>query len=112
MTETVQRIFHLMQQQNLSAYRLSRDTGISQARISGWKTGKSNPKQDALEVLADYFDVTVDYLLGRAPESLTPHAGLRHSNSLGPLTEDENKALGQYLAFLRSRYNAKNAQAE
>ena len=53
MSDTVQRIFQLMEQRHVSAYRVSQETGISQARISGWKTGKSNPKQDALEQLAD-----------------------------------------------------------
>ncbi|MFR6345005.1 MAG: hypothetical protein ACLUO4_09495 [Christensenellales bacterium] len=33
MTETVERIFQLMEQRNLSAYRLSHETGISQARF-------------------------------------------------------------------------------
>ena len=66
MSDTVQRIFQLMEQRHVSAYRVSQETGISQARISGWKTGKSNPKQDALEQLADYFGVSVDYLLGRS----------------------------------------------
>ena len=59
MSDTVQRIFRLMEQRHVSAYRVSQETGISQARISGWKTGKSNPKQDALEQLADYFGVSV-----------------------------------------------------
>ncbi|MFR5869665.1 MAG: helix-turn-helix domain-containing protein [Acutalibacteraceae bacterium] len=105
MTETVERIFQLMEQRNLSAYRLSHETGISQARISGWKTGKSNPKQDALEILADYFGVSVDYLLGRARTSAHRSNGLPRNNTLGPLTEEEDKALCQYLAFLRSKYH-------
>ena len=104
MSDTVQRIFQLMEQRHVSAYRVSQETGISQARISGWKTGKSNPKQDALEQLADY-------LLGRSSEAGSSRAG-RHGNSLGPLTVEGNKALGQYLAFLRSRYGNEKAQAE
>ena len=100
MSDTVQRIFQLMEQRHVSAYR-----------VSGWKTGKSNPKQDALEQLADYFGVSVDYPLGRSSEAGSSRAG-RHGNSLGPLTVEENKALGQYLAFLRSRYGNEKAQAE
>lgn len=92
MSDTVQRIFQLMEQRHVSAYRVSQETGISQARISGWKTGKSNPKQDALEQLADYFGVSVDYLLGRSSEAGSSRAG-RHGNSLGPLTVEEDKAL-------------------
>ena len=72
MSDTVQRIFQLMEQRHVSAYRVSQETGISQARISGWKTGKSNPKQDALEQLADYFGVSVDYLIGNTKEKEKP----------------------------------------
>ena len=79
MSDTVQRIFQLMEQRHVSAYRVSQETGISQAPISGWKTGKSNPKQDALEQLADYFGVSVDYLLGRSSEAGSSRAG-RHGN--------------------------------
>ena len=111
MSDTVQRIFQLMEQRHVSAYRVSQETGISQARISGWKTGKNNPKQDALEQLADYFGVSVDYLLGRSSEAGSSRAG-RHGNSLGPLTVEEDKALGQYLAFLRSRYGSEKARAK
>ena len=71
MSDTVQRIFQLMEQRHVSAYRVSQETGISQARISGWKTGKSNPKQDALEQLADYFGVSIDYLVGRTDKPET-----------------------------------------
>ena len=71
MSDTVQRIFQLMEQRHVSAYRVSQETGISQTRISGWKTGKSNPKQDALEQLADYFGVSIDYLVGRTDKPET-----------------------------------------
>ena len=74
MSDTVQRIFQLMEQRHVSAYRVSQETGISQARISGWKTGKSNPKQDALEQLADYFGVSVDYLLGNEEKPASQEA--------------------------------------
>ena len=38
-------------------------TGITKSTFSDWKSGRSNPKQDKLQKIADYFGVTVDYLL-------------------------------------------------
>lgn len=55
----------LMEEKGLTAYKVSTDTGISQATLSDWKNGKiSSPKMDKLVVLAKYFDVDLDYLMG------------------------------------------------
>lgn len=55
---------HLLQKNGISSYKLSKDTGISQTTLSNWKSGRSVPKQDKLQKIADYFGVTVDYLMG------------------------------------------------
>ena len=52
----------LMQQRGLTAYRVSRDTGITQATFSRWKNGVTTPSIDTLQTLADYFGVTLDQL--------------------------------------------------
>lgn len=58
----------LLQKYNVTTYKVSMETGISQSSLSAWKTGKSNLKQDKLELLADYFGVSMDYLMGRESE--------------------------------------------
>jgi len=55
----------LLQIRSISAYKLSADTGISQGLISNWKKGTKTPAAENLIVIADYFDISVDYLLGR-----------------------------------------------
>lgn len=55
------KIAALMQQRGITAYRLSKDTGIPQSVLSDWKTGRSKPKFDKLMILARYFDVPVEY---------------------------------------------------
>ena len=42
---------------------VSRETGISTATLSSWKNGKYTPKQDKLQKIADYFGVSVEYLM-------------------------------------------------
>lgn len=44
---------------------LSRKTGISSGNISDWKSGRSKPGLESLIKIADYFECSVDYLLGR-----------------------------------------------
>ncbi len=53
----------LMKKNEKTSYQVSKDTGISQAVLSYWKTGRSNPKLDKLKILADYFDVPIEYFL-------------------------------------------------
>ena len=47
---------------------ICKDLGISKQKLSNWKTGYTEPDLRALVTLADYFDVSVDYLLGRGEE--------------------------------------------
>lgn len=55
------KIAVLLQKRGITAYRLSKDTGIPQSVLSDWKTGRSKPKFDKLLILARYFDVPVEY---------------------------------------------------
>ena len=74
----------LLQKHNVSAYRVSKDTGIPESTFSDWKKGKSSPKLEKLQKIADYFGVSVDYLLGRSPDIKEAPAG----NPEGAETED------------------------
>lgn len=56
-----QRFSKLLQQHGITAYRVSKDTGISQQVLSDWKLGRSKPKADKLQKLAVYFDVPIEY---------------------------------------------------
>jgi transcriptional regulator with XRE-family HTH domain len=44
-------------------YKVSRETGIPYSALSDWKAGRSTPKNTKLQKLADYFGVTLDYLV-------------------------------------------------
>ncbi|MTK05583.1 MAG: helix-turn-helix transcriptional regulator [Hungatella sp.] len=48
---------------NVTPYRVCKETGITTATISNWKAGRYIPKQDKMKKIADYFKVTVDYLM-------------------------------------------------
>ena len=62
---TVEKIQDLITKNNLSAYKLSLEIGLNKTFLTDWKNGKAKPSADALHKLADYFNVSVDYLLGR-----------------------------------------------
>lgn len=58
----------LMEEKGLTPYRVAKETGITQATLIRWKTGKVNPSLETLQVLADYFHVSIDYLTGKTSE--------------------------------------------
>lgn len=53
----------LLQSHGVSSYKVSKDTGITQTSLSNWKAGRSTPTTKTLQRIADYFGVTVDYLM-------------------------------------------------
>lgn len=54
----------LLKEHGITAYRVAKETGISTGSLTDWKMGRSSPKADKLQKIADYFGVSVDYLLG------------------------------------------------
>ena len=44
---------------------LQMKTGIDQALISKFENGERTPPTDVLILLSDFYDVSIDYLLGR-----------------------------------------------
>ena len=57
----------LLEERNITAYKLAKDLAISNSRISEWKRQIVLPSADMLTKLSQYFDVSVDYLLGLDP---------------------------------------------
>lgn len=61
----IDNVFSLMKERNVTPKEISEKTGISTGNISDWKSGRCAPKTEALIKIADYFGVSLDYLLGR-----------------------------------------------
>ena len=45
--------------------------GVAQQTVGSWEKGNSTPNYEMLNKIADYFDVSADYLLGRDANKLT-----------------------------------------
>ena len=63
MTTAFERIKDLADKHRISLNDLEDKLGISRNSLYGIK--KANPKSDRLQQIADYFNVSTDYLLGR-----------------------------------------------
>lgn len=61
----IDRLKELLRDFGLSQYALAKRLGINQSTICNWLNGKKEPSIESLWKLADYFDVSIDYLVGR-----------------------------------------------
>lgn len=60
-----ERIRKLREQKNISQKQLADIMHISQSSISEYESGNQQPPLEMIVKLADFFDVSIDYLLGR-----------------------------------------------
>ena len=64
----MKRIRELRKERNLTMKRLGEAIGVAESTISLYENGKRQPDNDTLQKLADYFNVSVDYILGRTDD--------------------------------------------
>lgn len=66
-----QTIKDLRRSKKLSQTDFAKIVGVSQTTVTAWETGKAEPSSSAITRIADYFDVSTDYLLGRPEKKLS-----------------------------------------
>ncbi len=64
--EKVGNLYNLRKEKGLTQDELCSALGITRTAYNSWENGSSKIKSDVLELLADYYHVSIDYLLGRS----------------------------------------------
>lgn len=59
----IERILELMKEKGVTASELTSSIEINNSAISEWKKGKSKPGTEAIIKIAQYFEISTDYLL-------------------------------------------------
>lgn len=59
------QLSELMVSKNLNQQQLSDELKIPRQTISNWLHLKRSPQMDSLEMIANYFNVSIDYLFDR-----------------------------------------------
>jgi len=59
------RLEELRIEKGKNQYEVADDLKIARSTYANWEQGKAVPKDEVLNRLADYFNVSIDYLLGR-----------------------------------------------
>ena len=62
------RLKELRKQRHISQVKIAMDLNVSQNTISRYETGEGEAGYDMLIRIADYFDISVDYLLERTDD--------------------------------------------
>ena len=109
------RIKELRKQQNITQQQLSNYLGITQATLSGWENEKFEIDNNSLMKCADYFNVSLDYLLGRTEEKNTDEKDditfydftFAMYDEAQHLTEEDKQALLQMARLLKSKTEKK-----
>jgi len=84
----------LLQKYGVTAYKVSKETGITQSTLSDWKRGRSTPKTENMKKIADYFGVTVEYLMTgkNVPKEKAPELTARDERDIA---KDLDRIMGE-----------------
>lgn len=104
------KIRDLRNQKRMSQTDLSKILHVSQQTITKWETGKAEPSSSALNSLANYFNVSADYLLGRSkvknPQAHDLDDAIDGAMSFGgrPVTEHDRRMMKQlWKAYIENK---------
>lgn len=59
------RLFELRSEKRLSQREIAKIFNVSQGTYNNWENARTQPSLEQLIALADFFDVSVDYLIGK-----------------------------------------------
>lgn len=60
-----ERLKSLREEKGINQQQLADHLKITKSAVSGWEVGRNQPNYDILIELSIYFEVSVDYLIGR-----------------------------------------------
>lgn len=84
-------------EKKLSQDKVAEELDVSPALVSKWERNISTPAPEMLEYIADYFNVSVDYLIGRSKYKNLEYENSEIDNLLfskvKELSEEDKKAV-------------------
>lgn len=78
---------------------------VTRAAVGNWER-EAIPREPILSGLADRYNVSVDYLLGRTdlPNPPAKRKGSHETDLLAELPSEDQKQVEDYIAFLKAKY--------
>ena len=105
------RLEQLMREQNINQVGLSSEIGVTQSTLSRNINGVHRPKAEIVERIANFFNVSTDYLLGKtddrnATASTAPKlegVKLALYNQTEELTEEQLQDVLKFVEFIKNK---------
>lgn len=106
------RLKELRLQNKLTQQELGEIVHVSKVSISGYERGDRSPDRDTLTALADYFGVSIDYLLGRerSADFLTKKQRTIAQQIDESFTNEEMTSILDYISFVKQRHTTREKQ--
>lgn len=83
MSKFPSRLRELREKKELLSKDFAKIMNVEPATITNWEKGNRFPKDDVLINIADYFDCSIDYLLGRTDDPLSKiYSGKSHNQTI------------------------------
>jgi len=83
MSKFPSRLRELREEKELLSKDFAKIMNVEPATITNWEKGNRFPKDDVLIKIADYFDCSIDYLLGRTDDPLSKiYSGKLHNQTI------------------------------
>ncbi len=102
-----ERFCMLLNAKGDTPYAVSKATGIPPSTFTDWKNGKSAPKAAKLSKIADYFGVSLSYLMGEdeSNELDKQLTGIDFAlwGEVKNLSESEKRDIYDYIMFKKSK---------
>ncbi|MFZ8765490.1 helix-turn-helix domain-containing protein [Enterococcus diestrammenae] len=97
-----ERIARLREKRGMSQPQLAKELNVATSTIGMWETGKRGLKDESLRNLADFFNVSTDYLLGRTDDKeKSPTLVAAHLDD--NLTEEQLDEVKNFIDFIKQR---------
>lgn len=108
------RLKYLRESKNITQKELANKLGISPSAIGMYESGKRNPDTSMLNILSNFFDVSVDYLMGRSDIKSSADEVLKenpevtialHSDyDYKDLPDEARKEIENYIEYIKQKY--------
>ncbi len=83
MSKFPSRLKELREEKGLLGKDFAKIMSVEPATVTNWEKGNRFPKDDVLIKIADYFDCSTDYLLGRTDDKLSKvYSGTLHNQTI------------------------------
>lgn len=106
-----ERLRELRTSQNITQEELGKKFNVIKQTISSWENGNSRPDIDIATKLADFFDVTTDYLLGRTDDpqghKIITIAAHRTDDPTSDLPPEAEERVQEFIELIRMKYGKK-----